>query len=205
MKNILVMNPKGGSGKTTLATNLASYYALWEIPTALIDYDPQRSSLDWEEQRSDESSSVVALDGSKNRIKIDPNIQRVVMDAPAKTNAIQIRKLISLADVLLVPVLPSPIDIRAVGYFLGTLVAENYHKKVRVGFVANKVNEQTIVFNKLKNFLKSMDVPFISSLRDTQNYIRAAETGSSIFEMPPYLAEKDVEQWRPIINWIEKN
>ena len=203
MKKILVMNPKGGCGKTTVATNLASYYALWEVPVALIDYDRQRSSLDWVDNRVAELGPINGVDGSHGRVSVDKGVQRVLMDAPAASNQAQVRRLFGLADVVLIPVLPSPIDIRAAGHFIGDLTDEGLLKNKRVGLVGNRVKENTLIFNNLKSFLRRMDIPLVTSLRDTQNYIRAAEGGYGIFELPPYIVEKDIEQWRKLINWVE--
>lgn len=203
MKRILLMNPKGGCGKSTLATNLASYYALWDVPVALIDYDPQRSSLEWLSQRTRELKPIAAIDGTHGRISADNDIRRVIMDAPARNNLAQIKRLIGHADVVIIPVLPSPIDIRAAGHFVGELTAENLLKKARIGLVGNRVRENTLIYGNLERFLKRLKIPVVTNLRDTQNYIRAADTGTGIFEMPPYVVEKDIEQWRPLINWIE--
>lgn len=203
MKKILVINPKGGCGKTTITTNLASYYALWEVPVALIDYDPQNSSLDWVAQRTQDLNPIQAIDGSRGSVSIPRDIKRVVMDAPARTSKNQLKKLMGLADVVLIPVLPSPIDIRAVGHFVGELIADDLLQQARVGLVANRVRENTVVFGNLKKFLKKLSIPVVSSLRDTQNYIKAAEGGFGVFEMPPYQVDKDIQQWRSIINWIE--
>lgn len=203
MKKILVINPKGGCGKTTLATNLASYYALWEVSVTLIDYDPQKSALDWVAQRPGGLNPIKGIDGSRGGITIGQGTKRVVMDAPARTSKQQLKKLIGLAEVVVIPVLPSPIDIRSAGNFVGQLIADNLISKSRVGLVGNRVRENTLIYNNLKKFLRKLKIPVVSILRDTQNYIRAAEGGHGIFEMPPYLVEKDVDQWRSIIKWIE--
>ncbi len=203
MKKILVINPKGGCGKTTIATNLASYYALWGVPVALIDYDPQKSSLEWLENRTTDLGHISGVDGSRGRIGIDKSMRRVVLDAPARCSNPQLQKLFNLADVALIPVLPSPIDIRAAGHFITELASQNILQNSRIGLVGNRVRENTLIYSNLQKFLKNLDIPLISSLRDTQNYIRAAEGGFGVFELPPYQAEKDIEQWRPLINWIE--
>ena len=203
MKKILVVNPKGGCGKTTLATNLASYYALWEVPVAIIDYDSQNSALNWVDQRPKDLNTITAIDGSRGRVSIDRGIKRVLMDAPARTGKPQLNKLFGLADVVIIPVLPSPIDIRAAGNFIEELKDEGISDKTRIGLIGNRVKEHTLIYTQLKKFLRKADAPIVSNIRDTQNYIRAAEGGFGIFEMPPYLVAKDIEQWRPVINWIE--
>ena len=133
MKRILVVNPKGGCGKSTLATNLASYYATWEVPVALIDLDAQQSSLEWLDQRSGALYPIEGIDGSRGRLSVPGRIQRVVMDAPARTGKNQLQRYFNQADEILIPVLPSPIDIRAAGHFVGELLLEGMLKKSRVG------------------------------------------------------------------------
>jgi chromosome partitioning protein len=204
MKKILVINPKGGCGKTTVATNLASYYALWDVPVALVDYDPQKSSLDWLANRTSDLGRISGVDGSRGRVKFDKSIRRAVLDAPARCSNQQLRKLFELADVALIPVLPSPIDIRATGHFVAELISEKMIKKAKIGLIGNRVRENTLIYSNLQKFLKKLNIPLVSSLRDTQNYIRAAEGGFGVFELPPYQASKDIDQWRPLINWIEK-
>ena len=205
MKRILVVNPKGGCGKSTLATNLASYYATWEVPVALIDLDAQQSSLEWLGLRSGALYPIEGIDGSRGRLSVPGRIQRVVMDAPARTGKNQLQRYFNQADEILIPVLPSPIDIRAAGHFVGELLLEGMLKKSRVGLVANRVRENTLIYSNLERFLRTLKVPLVAHLRDTQNYIRAAEGGRGIFEMAPYLVDRDIETWRPLIKWVEKN
>ena len=205
MKRILVVNPKGGCGKSTLATNLASDYATWEVPVALIDLDAQQSSLEWLDQRSGALYPIEGIDGSRGRLSVPGRIQRVVMDAPARTGKNQLQRYFNQADEILIPVLPSPIDIRAAGHFVGELLLEGMLKKSRVGLVANRVRENTLIYSNLERFLRTLKVPLVAHLRDTQNYIRAAEGGRGIFEMAPYLVDRDIETWRPLIKWVEKN
>ncbi len=205
MKRILVVNPKGGCGKSTLATNLASYYATWEVPVALIDLDAQQSSLEWLGQRSGVLYPIEGIDGSRGRLSVPGRIQRVVMDAPARTGKNQLQRYFNQADEILIPVLPSPIDIRAAGHFVGELLLEGMLKKSRVGLVANRVRENTLIYSNLERFLRTLKVPLVAHLRDTQNYIRAADGGHGIFEMAPYLVDRDIETWRSLIKWVEKN
>jgi chromosome partitioning protein len=203
MKKVLIANPKGGSGKSTLATNLASYYALWDVPVALSDLDPQQSSMEWLGQRPDHLNPIVGVEGTTGRLSVPDGIQRLVADAPARTTLAQLRRLFEQCDEVLIPVLPSPIDIRAAGHFVGELLLDDMLRKSRIGLVANRVRENTRIYANLEKFLKTLDIPLVTHLRDTQNYIRAAEGGFGIFEMPPYLADRDMEDWRPLINWIE--
>ena len=208
MKTILVVNPKGGCGKSTLATNLASYYALWKVPVALVDYDPQQSSLEWLAQRSATLNPIHGVDasgGQHNRVGIPGDIRRVIMDAPARIPLAQLKRLFKFADRIILPVLPSPIDIRAAGHFIGELMLSDLLRAAPVGLVANRVRENTLIYYNLEAFLAQMKIPLITHLRDAQNYIRAAAAGYGIFEMSPYQVDKDIEQWRPLIRWVEKS
>ncbi len=203
MRKILVVNPKGGCGKTTIATNLASYYAVWGVPTALIDCDSQQSSLDWLKQRPENYEPIRAVKGGPNAVHMPRGVQRVVMDAPARTSINQVDHLIREANAVIIPVLPSPIDIRAAAHFIGELLLERRVKNKQIGVLANRVREHTLIYSKLEKFLKSLGIPFVTHLRDTQNYIRAAEKGIGIFEMAPSLVDPDIDQWRPLIRWVE--
>ena len=206
-KVILTVNPKGGCGKSTLATNLASYYALWKVPVALVDYDPQLSSLEWLAQRASTLEKIEGIDasgGAAARVSAPAGVRRMILDAPARTDKRQLARLFEFADCALVPVLPSPMDIRATGHFIGELMLANLLKKTRVGLIANRVRENTTMYRNMAGFLAAMKVPLIAHLRDTQNYIRAAAGGYGIFEMAPYQADKDMEQWRPLLKWIEQ-
>ncbi len=205
MRSILVVNPKGGCGKTTIATNLASYYAVWGVETALVDFDPQKSSSEWLEARPANVEAIHRVSGSAGHVNIPRGVRRVVYDAPARTNMQRVIDLIHKSDVVLIPVLPSAIDIRAAAHFIGELMMKSRLRQSKrlVGVVANRVRENTIVYHQLEKFLKSLEIPFVTTLRDTQNYIRAAERGVGIFEMAPSMVEQDLKQWRPLINWIE--
>lgn len=205
MRSILVVNPKGGCGKSTLATNLASYYAVWGVNTALVDYDIQQSSLEWLEARPEAYETIHGIDGTNGRLTYPAGVERSLMDAPAHINGKQITALLNKADVVLIPVLPSAMDIRAAAHFIGDLLVRNKvrQQRKRVGVVANRVRENTIVYGQLVKFLNNVRIPFVTSLRDTQNYIRAAERGVGIFEFAPHVVQQDLEQWRPLIRWVE--
>jgi len=205
MRSILVVNPKGGCGKTTIATNLASYYAVWGVETALVDFDPQKSSSEWLGARPANVEAIHRVSGGGGHVSLPRGVRRAVYDAPARTNMPRVIDLIHKSDVVVIPVLPSAIDIRAAAHFIGDLMLKSRLRQSKrlVGVVANRVRENTIVYHQLEKFLKSLDIPFVTTLRDTQNYIRAAERGIGIFEMAPSMVEQDLKQWRPLINWIE--
>ncbi|MFZ0486015.1 MAG: AAA family ATPase [Arenicellales bacterium] len=205
MRSILVVNPKGGCGKTTIATNLASYYAVWGVPTALVDYDPQRSSLDWLEARPERYEKIAGIAGHSTNLHLPEGTQRVIYDVPARSVVEKIVKMMTHSDAVVIPVLPSPIDIRAAAHFIGEFISKGHltQRKKLVGIVANRVRENTIIYHQLEQFLHGIDIPFVTSLRDTQNYVHAARRGVGVFEMGASQVEKDLEQWRPLINWIE--
>ncbi len=202
--SILVLNPKGGCGKTTIATNLASYYASCGRQTALFDFDSQRSSLKWLDQRPDWCGPICKISGWNQR-RYPEGMQYVVMDTPAQIQREELRNLVIRADTILIPVLPSPIDIRAAADFISVLLifgkVRETHKQVAV--IANRAHERTLVYQKLLKFLQSLDIPLVTTLREAQNYIRAAEQGIGIFEMNPSQVARDIEQWRPLIQWLE--
>lgn len=206
MRTILVVNAKGGCGKTTLSTNIASYYATRGRKTVLVDFDVQQSSMDWLQQRPDWREAIVGLTVKESPIRYPAGTEVVVIDSPARVQGRGLSDLVRRADLILVPVLPSPIDIRAATQFLGDLLMLGRIRgnEDRVAVVANRVKENTLVYIKLRRFLRSLKIPFIATLRDTQNYIRAADAGVGIFELAPFMVRKDVEQWRSLLRWLNK-
>jgi chromosome partitioning protein len=202
----MVMNAKGGCGKSTLATNLASYYADAGYGVALADYDPQRSSLDWLDRRPDSRAEIVPIAGFKDGLKHLPrSLDMVVIDAPARSHGKELTDLVRHAETIIVPVLPSTIDIQASDRFIKELqqVGKVSRKQARIGVVANRVREYTLIFEELDEFLEKQKVPYLTALREAQNYIRAYTRGLGIYELPEYLAWPDWEQWDPLIEWVD--
>jgi chromosome partitioning protein len=206
MQKIMVLNPKGGCGKTTLATNLASFLALQGGKVAMADFDPQGSSIDWLAARPAERPTIyhVSLDENRDKLLLPLGMDYVVMDAPAAVHGKELKRHVKRAQTLLIPVLPSPIDIRAAARFVEELllVGRVSRQETRIAVVANRVKEHTLIYHTLQRFLNSLDIPFLTTLRDSQNYIRAAERGLGVCELPPALAAPDVEQWQPILKWL---
>jgi len=208
MQTILVLNAKGGCGKTTLATNLASYYATHGMKTVLADFDPQRCSLEWLALRDPVYYyEIEGVDAIEQRLRFARDVDRVILDAPARVSGRPLTDLVRRADVILIPVLPSPIDMRAAAHFIADLLlkAKIREGDRKVAVVANRVREYTLIYHDLEKFLKHLDIPFVAHLRDTQNYIHAAEKGLGIFDMPWHLVEQDIQQWQPLLRWIERN
>lgn len=204
MRSIMVLNAKGGCGKSTLATNLASYYADQGLPTALADFDPQGSSMDWLAERPPERPTIQGIAAWEDMIRLPRDTERLIIDAPARVHGKELTDMIRRAQTVIVPVLPSPIDMRAAADFISELlsVGKVSRDETRIAVVANRVRESTLAFQSLNEFLNSLDIPFIAVLRDSQNYVRAAERGLGIFELPPYMAEHDVAQWVPLLRWL---
>jgi len=207
MRSILIANPKGGCGKTTISTNLASYYAVWGVKTVLVDFDPQQSCLHWIEARTKAGkyAGITGLSGLSGSLDIPDGTERIIFDAPARSVTHKVALLVKQADAVIIPVLPSPIDMRAARDFVGELIKKGRLKQRKhlVGLVANRARGNTNIYSQLEDFLIDADLPFVTSLRDSQNYVRSAARGMGIFEMGPAAVASDVEQWRPLINWIE--
>lgn len=206
MRHIMVMNAKGGCGKSTLATNIASYFAAEEgMTVALADYDPQRSSLDWLERRPDTRPEIVGLEGYKDGLRRAPrSADIVVIDAPARSHGAELTNLVRHAETILVPVLPSTIDMQASDRFIKELksVGKVERKQAKIGVVANRVREYTLIFEELDEYLSRQRVPYLAALREAQNYVRAYTRGLGVFELPEYLAWPDWEQWEPLTKWL---
>ena len=210
MRSILVLNSKGGTGKTTLATNLAAYYAFLEYNVALVDYDMQKSALDWLETRPDDRPFIHGVDGTQPGARIPRNMDFVFMDAPAASHGETLVRLLRKAQTCLIPVVPSAIDLNAAVRFLDCLVrlGRVLNRKVRVGTVANRVRENSAGHLELQHFLRSVRLPdrrrlpFVAALRSTQSYAHAAEQGLGIWELPASKVYHDLELWEPLIKWL---
>jgi len=205
MRTILVTNAKGGCGKSTIATNLAAYYASEGFETTLADYDPQQSALAWLEERPEEYATITGLPGYETGLRgIPRSTEYLILDAPAGSHGKELIELVRRAESIIVPVLPSPIDIKAASRFVEELM--HLHKvadrKAKVAVVANRIRENTLIFDELDEYLTSLKAPYLAWLREAQNYIRAYQRGLGIHELPPYLAWPDWEQWEPLLEWL---
>jgi chromosome partitioning protein len=205
MRSIMVLNSKGGSGKSTVATNIASYYAAQGNKVILVDLDPQSSSLDWLAARPSGRSSISGIDGAAGQYRVPRNANYVIYDTPAAVHGAELSALLRRAQSIIIPVLPSPIDMRAATPFVQKVLDNNRvaRKEARVALIANRCRENYNIYHQLDSYLRKVrKAPFISVLRESQNYVRAAERGLGVFELPPYAVRKDLDQWDPIIRWL---
>jgi chromosome partitioning protein len=213
LRKILILNPKGGSGKTTLAMNLAGYFAAIGRPVALMDFDPQGSSIRWIRKRGPARPPVHGIAAYELKmgmtrsfqLRVPVDIRYLIVDTPAAMTTAQLTEFTPGAHAILVPVLPSAIDIHAASRLIADLllVAKVSRRMGRLGVVANRVRENTLGFRKLMAFLDRLQIPIIGALRDSQNYVRAAEEGSSIHEMLASRVKKDLASWLPLTSWLE--
>lgn len=205
MRHIMVLNAKGGSGKTTMSTNLASYLSTLGYTVGLADFDPQGSSLAWLADRSAARPSITGIAGYQKGYRVPRNLDYLIMDAPAAVHGKDLTALIRKAETIIIPVLPSPIDMRAAADFIAEIKKNSRvaNKQAKIALVANRTREVTRIYGELEAFLKKQRIPVLTHLRDSQNYIRAAEKGLGIFEMAPSATRQDREQWQPIVKWIK--
>jgi chromosome partitioning protein len=206
MRHVMVLNSKGGCGKSTLATNLAVWFAREGRAVCIADYDPQRTSLDWLAQRPADLppiSGVAAFDEGLRGVPRATDV--LVIDAPARVHGAELNELVRRAETILVPVLPSSIDMRACSHFMNDLleIGKVSRKQARIAVVANRVREHTLIYEELDLYLTQLKVPYLGSLREAQNYVRAYARGLGIHELPEYLAWPDWKQWQPITEWLE--
>ena len=205
MRHIMVLNAKGGCGKSTLATNIASYFASEGASVALADYDPQRSSLDWLDRRPASRPEIVGVAAFEDGLRHVPrSADIVVSDAPARSHGSELTDLVRHAETVVVPVLASTIDMQATATFLKELqaIGKVQRKEIRIGVIANRVRDNTLIFDELDEYLTRVRVPYIAALREAQNYIRAYTRGLGILELPEYLAWPDWEEWEPLTAWL---
>lgn len=226
MRTIMLLNAKGGCGKSTLATNLASYYAMQGRSVVLADFDPQGSALEWLAARPDSRPPIKGIAAWKEPVRVPRGTDYLIIDVPARCRGSELTALVRRAQTVLVPVLPSPTDIRAAARFIHELllVGRIERKESKVAVIANRVRENSFLQNRveqalgainvsyasvhthiyrgLERFLTRLRIPFVATLRDTPNYQLADEQGLGVFELGSR-ADYDVAQWEPLLKWLD--
>jgi chromosome partitioning protein len=210
LKQIVILNPKGGCGKTTLATNLASHLALRGSRPMLIDNDPRGYSTRWLRIRPEGSLAIAGVSSDPSSEIAQHQLQRVprqidsvIVDTPAAVSQREIRQLTHNADCILVPVLPSTFDVHATTKFVADLLVLTDFERP-IGVVANRTRQNTRSLQLLLRTLASFETPTIALLRDSQNFVHAANVGLGICELPYYRVQKDLEQFAKILSWLDQ-
>ena len=199
MPIVVVANPKGGVGKTTLATNIAGYYA------ARGDADRQQSSRLWLGLRPPAARPIATWDINADLIVKPPKgTTHVVLDSPGGMHGWRFKDVMKLADKVIVPLQPSIFDIYATRKFLDELAEHRRAGALEVGIVGMRVDQRTIAADKLREFVETLKLPVLGYVRDTQNYIHLAARGLTVFDVAPSRVEKDLEQWQGICQWLDK-
>ena len=207
MLSLVVANPKGGSGKTTLATNVAGWLAGRRQRVVLADFDPLRAATEWLERRPPLFPAIGGWTPNGARRELKGALpQWLIIDTPAELHGESLRDAMRRADILLIPVSPSAFDMGATRHFLDQIADYKAVKKgdVAIGLVAMRVDSRTNSAGELEEFLKGLGYPLVAHLRQTQVYVYCARDGLSVFDMPRSRAEQDWDQWRPLTRWIAR-
>lgn len=204
MKAILIANPKGGSGKTTLSTNIAGYLALRGQRVAILDLDRQKSATQWLANRP---RSLFGIELMQADVEKNMPVDWLVIDSPAGLHGKNLEHALKLVHKVIVPIAPSAFDIQASRDFLEILHHEKTVRKgkIFVGVVGMRMDPRTRAALTLEQFLKGLDLPILAYLREAQVYVNAAFEGKTLFDLPPSLAERELEQWAYLLNWLERS
>ena len=215
MRTVLVINSKGGCGKTTVTTNLASYYAAAGARVAIKDYDPQGSSLQWLKSRAAHLPRIHGANAAPQKAHLLRSLQTWVpaetevqiVDAPGGVKGILLQELMGKAGFVVIPVGPSSIDVHATADFLKDLLLLGWvrTRDIKVAVVANRVRSSMPVYEPLERFLKSLSLPFLTRIRDSDTYIRAAERGVGVFEMDPLESACERQEFLPVVQWLDSH
>jgi chromosome partitioning protein len=209
----LVINPKGGSGKTTVATTLASYFAANGAVTALMDFDPQGSTMNWLRLRPAHARKIHGANAAPQKtglrtlgMHVPAGTQQLIIDAPAGAAGLALQDMLSRAHCILIPVAPSSIDIHATANFIRDLLLTGKVRanNIRLGVVANRVRKANPVYEPLERFLKALNLPLLARVGDSEVFVTAAETGVGIFEMDFALSATERGQFQPIVEWVDR-
>ena len=205
MRHIMVLNAKGGCGKSTLATNIAVFFAKDGHQVCIADYDSQRTSLDWLAQRPADLPPISGVSAYEDGLRnVARSTEILVIDAPARVHGTELNELVRRAETIIVPVLPSSIDMKACAHFMAELleIGKVSRRQARLALIANRVREYTLIYEELDQYLSKLKVPYLGCLREAQNYVRAYARGMGVLELPEYLAASEWKQWEPIGEWL---
>lgn len=203
MRAILIANPKGGSGKTTLSTNIAAYLASRGKRVAMLDMDRQKSASQWLANRPSNLPHVGLMHGEGEK---QGDADWLVIDSPAGLHGKNLEYALKLAHKVVVPIAPSAFDIQASREFLELLSREKVVRKgkIFIGLVGMRMAPRTRAAVTLEQFIAGLDLPVLAYLRETQAYVNAAFEGKTLFDLPPYLAERELGQWAYLLNWLDE-
>jgi chromosome partitioning protein len=204
MPVVVVANPKGGVGKSTLSTQIAGYFASQGHAAMLGDADRQQSSRLWLSLRPPAARPISSWELGEDQIAKPPKgTTHVVLDTPAGLHGKRLKEVLKLADKVVVPLQPSVFDIFATRAFLDELAGSAQAAKVQIGIVGMRVDERTRAADQLHTFVQSLGLPVLGFVRDTQNYIQLAARGLTVFDVAPGRVERDLTQWQPICQWLD--
>lgn len=206
MPVIVIANPKGGSGKSTLSTNVAGFFASRGHAVMLGDADVQQSSKLWLDLRPDAATPIATWELQADLVltaKPPRGTTHVVIDTPGGLGGWRFKEVVSRADKLLIPIMPSIFDMYAAQAFITQVREITKSTKTKLGIIGMRVDERTIAASKLREFMAKLDVPIVGYLRDTQYYLHLAAHGLSMFDITPGKVEKDLQQWQVICDWLE--
>lgn len=215
MRTILVINSKGGCGKTTVATNIASYYAAANARVAIQDYDPQGSSLQWLKLRPQHLTRIHGANGTPQKAHLLRTLQTWVpaetdiqlIDAPGGVKGLLLQDVVAKADLVVIPVGPSSIDVHATADFLKNLLllGRVRARNIKIAVLANRVRSSMPVYEPLERFLRSLSLPFLTRISDSDTYIRAAEQGMGVFDMDAFATTAEREEFLPVVRWLDSH
>jgi len=213
MQTILVLNSKGGSGKTTIATNLAAYYASCHIVTVLKDYDPQGSASQWLKTRPIDRPKIHGMEAFKTplhttrawQMKLPPQTDKVIIDSPACIELVRHVSMLQSVDKIIIPLIASPVDIRATANFFKQLCnfMKMYPMNVQIALVVNRVKSQSQIFFNLQRSIAHLDIPLVACISDSDNYLTTADMGLGVLELDFADIVNDKADWQPLINWLD--